>query len=183
MIKKVKLSDLKFYEKNAKDHPSWQIEKIKKSILSFGFRGGVKVCEDLTIIIGHGRVLALKELGCEDVDVEVIEDLKPSDIKAYRIADNKTAESEWLTDLLKADLLELKADDYDLTRTGFSEFEIENFFKDGLDYSDEDKLENNDNELTTSECFISFKCDKSVYFEKIKDVLESNNITHNFKER
>lgn len=128
MIKKVKLSELKFYEKNAKSHPPEQIEKIKKSIQRFGFRGGVKVTSDLIVIAGHGRITALKELGTKEIEVEVIEDLKPEDIKAYRLADNKTAESSWLDDLLVEELKELELLNYDLGLTGFDKKELNKLF-------------------------------------------------------
>ena len=136
MIKKVKIADLKFYEKNAKSHPEEQVEKIKKSIEKFGYRGGIKVMEDLTIIIGHGRILALQKLNWEEVEVEVIEDLKPEDIKAYRLADNKTAESDWLEIFLSQDMRELEKLNYDLSYTGFDNEELDRLLLSPKDIED-----------------------------------------------
>jgi len=138
MMKKVKIADLKFYEKNAKAHPEEQVEKIKKSIEKFGYRGGIKVMEDLTIIIGHGRILALQKMGRDEVEVEVIDDLKPEDIIAYRLADNRTAESKWLDTLLAEEIKALEELDYDLSLTGFDEYEISAIIDSLIDPDDKD---------------------------------------------
>lgn len=124
MMEKIQLSRIKFYDNNAKKHPPEQIEKIKRSIQQFGFRGGVKVTPDLTLIAGHGRVIALREMGVLEVEVEVIEDLKPEDIKAYRLADNRTAESKWDENFLAQEMQELQDSNYDLSLTGFDDNEI-----------------------------------------------------------
>jgi len=128
---KVKIENLKFYSKNAKAHPPEQIEKIKRSIEKFGFRGAIQATEDLTIVAGHGRIMALKELGHKEVETEIIKDLKPEDIKAFRLSDNKTAESNWIEDLLQEELKELNNTDYDLSLTGFNDDEIKRLL-DGL---------------------------------------------------
>jgi len=128
MKKTLKIADLVYYEKNAKQHPPEQIDRIKRSIERFGFRGGIQVTIENVIITGHGRIAALKELGHKEVEVDVIEDLKPDDIKAFRIADNKTAESDWDFELLKSDMLDLKTEKYDLSLTGFDRAEIDDIF-------------------------------------------------------
>jgi DNA modification methylase len=126
--KKIKVNDLIPYDKNPKMHPQEQVDKIKKSIQNFKYRGGIKITEENIIVIGHGRVEALKQLGHGDdeIQVEVIKDLSKHDIKAYRIADNKTAESEWDLDLLYGDITDIKTEvpEYDLTKTGYSMDEL-----------------------------------------------------------
>ena len=57
------------------------------------------------IVAGHTRLLAAKKLGIESVPCVIADDLTPAQIKAYRIADNKTAEfAEWDDELLKIEL-------------------------------------------------------------------------------
>lgn len=131
MIKKVKLDDLVPYKNNTKNHPLEHINKIKNSINKYGFRGGIKITKDNIIIVGHGRVLALKELGIKEIDVEVIDDLSDEDIKAYRIADNKTAESDWIFDNLQNELIELNTNNYDLSNIGFEQYELDNLLNTG----------------------------------------------------
>ena len=75
------------------------------SIQEFGFRQPIVVDEDGVIICGHTRCKAAQKLGLEKVPVHVAKDLTPEQIKAYRIADNKTAElAEWNYELLPIEL-------------------------------------------------------------------------------
>ena len=68
-VVKLKLKDLKQYKKNAKLHPKEQIEQIKESIIQFGFNDPIAIWGNDNIIVeGHGRYLALKELGYKEVD-------------------------------------------------------------------------------------------------------------------
>jgi DNA modification methylase len=71
------------------------------------------------IIAGHTRVLAAKRLGLETVPCIVADDLTPEQVKAFRLADNKTAEmAEWDAELLSLELFNLK--DFSMERFGFS---------------------------------------------------------------
>ena len=75
------------------------------SIREFGFRQPIVVDAEGVIICGHTRYKAAQKLGLEKVPVHVAKDLTPEQIKAYRIADNKTAElAEWDFDLLPIEL-------------------------------------------------------------------------------
>ena len=68
-IVKIKIEDLKPYENNAKIHTEEQIEQIKKSIEEFGMNDPIAVWgEENTIVEGHGRLEALKELGYTEID-------------------------------------------------------------------------------------------------------------------
>ena len=62
-IEKVKIADLREYEKNAKLHPQEQINKIKRSIQEFGNNDPIAIDENNIIIEGHGRLQALEQLG------------------------------------------------------------------------------------------------------------------------
>jgi len=74
---------------------------------------------------GYPRWKAARKLGLEKVPVHVARDLSPEQIRAYRIADNKTAElAEWDYELLPIELADLQGMDYDLAALGFSEDEL-----------------------------------------------------------
>jgi ParB-like chromosome segregation protein Spo0J len=93
------------------------------------------------IVCGHTRYKAAK-LGLEKVPVHVATDLTPEQIRAYRIADNKTGElAGWDYDLLPIELTELKRLDYDLGLLGFDADELAKLLdptlKDGLTDPDE----------------------------------------------
>jgi DNA modification methylase len=118
------------------------VDAVAASIREFGFRQPIVVDAEGVIICGHTRYKAALKLGLEKVPVHVAKDLTPEQIKAYRIADNKTAElSEWNYDLLPIELGELAACNYDLGLLGFDQDELAKLFapgpKDGLCDPDE----------------------------------------------
>ena len=113
------------YSNNAKTHPTEQIDKIAASIASFGFDQPIVVDGDGVIIKGHGRREASLRLGLDRVPVLVRDDLSVAEIKAARIADNKTAESPFDEDMLRVELEALMEDDFDLSLTGFDLEEID----------------------------------------------------------
>ena len=108
---------LKPYSKNAKVHDSTQVSHIANSIREFGFRQPIVIDKDNVIVIGHGRLLAAKELGLETVPCARADDLNDEQIKALRLADNKTNESEWDIDLLNVELDNIF--DIDMEQFGF----------------------------------------------------------------
>jgi len=80
------------------------IAKVAESIRLYGYQQPIITDKDLTIIAGHSRYQALKELGWTEVPV-LIADMDPKKAKEYRVIDNRTNEySSWSPDLL----LELK---------------------------------------------------------------------------
>jgi DNA modification methylase len=128
-VKFVELDKIIPYVNNPKAHPDDQIKKIASSIKEFGFKVPIIVDKDFVIIAGHGRYYAAKLLGLDKVPVIIAEDLTPAQVKAFRIADNKVAESEWDYESLLAELEQLKDLDYDIELTGFDEEEIERLIK------------------------------------------------------
>ncbi len=113
------------YVNNQKKHPTEQVEKIMGSIKEFGVINPIIVDKDNVIIAGHGRYKALKRLGYEEVPVLRAEHLTPTQVKAYRIADNKLAElAIWDEELLAIDLSELDAVAFDMDVLGFNENEL-----------------------------------------------------------
>lgn len=109
--------DITPYGQNAKKHPEEQVEHIANSIKEFGFRQPLVIDKDGVLIIGHGRLLAAKKLGLETVPVVKADDLTEEQVKALRLADNKTNESDWDFGLLDAELDEII--DIDMTDFGF----------------------------------------------------------------
>lgn len=118
-IIEVKVSDLKPYKENAKKHPKKQIDLLKANITKFGFTTPVLIDKNNSVIAGHGRLLAMKELGKESVPCVMMGDLTEEEVKALRLADNRIAEmGEWDMDLVIAELKDISAPLLDLT--GFS---------------------------------------------------------------
>lgn len=111
------------YENNAKQHPDEQVEHIANSIREFGFRQPIVVDADNVVVIGHGRLLAAKKLGLETVPVVRADDLTEAQVKALRLADNKTNESGWDFTALEAELDELSAE-FDMSEFGFTSTDV-----------------------------------------------------------
>lgn len=116
-IKQMSVKDIVPYEKNAKKHPAQQVEHIANSIKEFGFQQPLVVDKNNVLVIGHGRLLAAKKLGMESVPCVCADDLTDEQIKALRLADNKTNESEWDFDLLDMELDDIL--DIDMSDFGF----------------------------------------------------------------
>jgi ParB-like chromosome segregation protein Spo0J len=107
------------------------ITKVSASIKEFGFKQPIVVDTDMVIVAGHTRYEASKKLGLEQVPVVIADDLTEAQIKAYRIADNKTNEyAEWDYDLLKLEIDDLIELNYDLDLTSYDQNEIKNLYKD-----------------------------------------------------
>lgn len=131
------------YINNPKQHPADQVDRIVSSIKNYGFTVPMVIDGQNEIIMGHGRLLAAKKLGMEEVPCIVRDDLTESQVKALRIADNKVSESEWDIEILLAEVdgledftgfvpeeleslnFELPADNKDIDEESFAETESE----------------------------------------------------------
>ena len=122
-IRNVPLDAIQPYERNPRKNQA--VDKVAASIQEFGFRQPIVVDTEMVIIAGHTRYQAAQQLGLEMVPIHVATDLDPDKVRAYRLADNRTAEdAEWDKDLLMLELGELRDFDYDLNLTGFNEREL-----------------------------------------------------------
>ena len=123
-----KIGELIPYTGNARTHSDKQIAQIAASIRKFGFTNPVLIDEDGSIVAGHGRVAAAKQLGIAEVPTIVLGHLTPTERRAYVIADNRLAElAGWDREILKIEfqaLAELDLD-FDLEITGFETAELD----------------------------------------------------------
>ena len=101
----MKPSELIAFKNNSRKHDAEQIERIKKSIVEFGFINPVLIDEDNTIIAGHARVQSAVALSLKEVPTIRVSHLSENQIKAYVIADNRLAElSTWDNEMLGFEL-------------------------------------------------------------------------------
>ena len=120
-----KTADLIPYVNNARTHSEQQVLQIAASIKEFGFNSPVLVDGDNGIIAGHGRVMAAKKLGLDEVPTIELKHLTKTQKKAYILADNRLAlNSGWDNDLLALELGELSDDGFDLDLLGFDDTEL-----------------------------------------------------------
>lgn len=111
----MKISDIKPYDRNAKQHPKRHIEQIAASIKEFGFNQPIVLDKNNVIIVGHGRYEAAKILGLTEVPTITV-DLTEEQAKAYRLADNQlNALTGFDMDLVVEELKGLSDEMFDLT--------------------------------------------------------------------
>lgn len=110
------------YASNARTHSPQQIEQIARSIREFGFVNPVLVDSEGGIIAGHGRVLAARSLGMQEVPTIDVHWLTPAQRRAYILADNQLAlNAGWDEALLAQELGSLREIGFDLTLLGFAD--------------------------------------------------------------
>ncbi len=110
------------------------VDKVASSIKNFGFKNPILIDKDNEIIAGHTRLKAARKLGLEEVPTIKVEDLTDAQVKAFRIADNKTAEfAEWDFGLLEVELEGL-GDEF----TGFDIDELGELFNDDTEVIEDD---------------------------------------------
>ena len=110
-------ASLKPYPNNPRNNKK-AIDAVAESIKRFGFNVPITVDEDMVVATGHTRLEAAKRLGLTKVPVIVLRDLSEEEIKAWRLADNKTAElATWDEKKLKLEIEGLTG--IDLSLFGF----------------------------------------------------------------
>lgn len=125
----VPLSKLVPYINNARTHSPEQVTKLRSSLREFGFVNPVIIDRDYGIIAGHGRVMAAKEEGIDEVPCVFVDYLTEAQKKAYIIADNRFAQDAgWDEELLRIEIEALQGMDFDAGLTGFNDDEIADLF-------------------------------------------------------
>jgi DNA modification methylase len=130
-IEQISVGKLMPYARNARTHSEDQIAQIAASISEFGFVNPILVGDDNGIIAGHGRLLAAKMLGLDEVPVIRLAHLTETQRRALVIADNKIAENAgWDEEMLKLELQSLQDEMFDLDLLGFSDEALEELLED-----------------------------------------------------
>lgn len=118
-IKHMKIEDLIPYENNPRNNDN-AVEFVANSIKEFGWKQPIVIDKNNVIIAGHTRLKAAERLGLESVPCLLADDLTHEQVRAYRLADNKTSEiSEWNFESLEGELNELKDIGMDMKDFGF----------------------------------------------------------------
>lgn len=121
-IKYIPVADLIPYAANSRTHSDAQVAQIAASIREFGFTNPILINGENTIIAGHGRLMAARKLGLEEVPTIVLDHLSKAQQKALVIADNQLAlNAGWDVDMLKAEIEDLNLEDFDLSLLGFDD--------------------------------------------------------------
>jgi DNA modification methylase len=125
-IEQIGIATLIPFAKNSRTHSDAQVAQIAASIREFGFTNPVLIDEANGIIAGHGRVMAARKLKLTEIPCIRLVHLTDAQKRAYVIADNKLAlNAGWDEAMLKLELADLKALDFDLNLTGFNTDEID----------------------------------------------------------
>lgn len=130
-VRNLKIDDIKPYENNPRNNLD-AVDATANSIKEFGWRQPIVVDKDKVIVAGHTRYYAAKKLGYDVVPVVDASDLSDEQVRAYRLADNKTGElAEWDFKLLDTELQDIL--DIDMSDFGFE-----------LDISEDEEVKEDD---------------------------------------
>tara|TARA_R100001440_G_scaffold17338_1_gene29284 strand:- start:1188 stop:2318 length:1131 start_codon:yes stop_codon:yes gene_type:complete len=152
-IEQADINSIKPYPNNPRKLSDEAIEKVANSIKEFGFRQPIVVDKDRVIVVGHTRFRASKKLGYKKVPITIAYNLTPSQINAYRIADNRTnEEADWDNDLLNLEIKELQTQDYALEVLGFDDRELDKIlFEEKTGLTDDDQIPDDPKNIRTKE--------------------------------
>ena len=177
-VKMTPVDDIRQYENNPRINEA-SVDLVAASIHEFGFQQPIVVDKNMVIIVGHTRYLAAKSIGMTEVPVVVASHLTDEQVKAYRLADNKTAErSVWDMELLNIELGVLDLSDWDMEKFGFDNIQ-DAMLMQNIDSEEEPKSENlvpyNKSHFLVSVDITNIESVKSVLslissIEKISDV-------------
>ena len=130
-IKRKKVDALIPYARNARTHSDEQVAQLAASIKEWGWTTPVLVDEDGEIIAGHGRVMAARKLGIEEVPTMTASGWTKAQKQAYVLADNQLPQNAgWDMDLLSVEMKDLDAEGFDLSLIGFGDDMLANMLVD-----------------------------------------------------
>ena len=102
------------------------VDRMCSAIAEFGFRIPIVARSDGTVVDGHLRLKAARKLGLENIPVVLADELTNSQIKAFRLLANRSANwAEWDDELLHLELEDLREADFDLDLTGFDSADLD----------------------------------------------------------
>lgn len=164
-----RLDEIRPYENNPRRNDE-AVQYVAESIRQFGWKQPIVIDKDGVIIVGHTRYKAAQQLSLDRVPCLVAEDLSPEQVKAYRLADNKTGEiAEWDFGTLEEELAELvdSLTDIDMADFGFT-VKIDEYPK----YDELDADTHTDDKTVARLVFRTYK-DYARHEDEIKDFAES----------
>ena len=130
-IEKRKVDDLIPYARNSRTHSDEQVAQIAASINEWGWTTPILIDEDGGLIAGHGRVMAARKLGIEEVPTMTATGWTEAQKKAYIIADNQLPQNAgWDMDMLKVEMMDLDGEGFDLDLIGFDGDMVANLLND-----------------------------------------------------
>lgn len=151
-VEQWKIGNVKPYENNPRRNDD-AAEKVANSIREFGFQQPIVVDSEGVVIVGHTRLKAAQSLGMDEVPVVVAEDLTDEQVRAYRLADNKTGElASWDWDALNLELEDIDWLDMNMEQFGFSTLT----FIDATVDDEETKLQRFDEYAQEAELYTNF---------------------------
>lgn len=176
-IKDMQISELKPYENNPRINDK-AVDYVANSIKEFGFKVPIIIDKDDVIVAGHTRLKAAEKLGLKSVPVIVADDLTPEQIKAFRLADNKTSEfAEWDSNKLFQELSELNQISFDMSVFGFTDEEKE---KSEKEYTTKTNIPQY--EIQGEKPEIEELCDTNKQMDLIEEIESAEGITKDEKE-
>lgn len=162
-IEMVRIEDITPYANNPRDN-SGAVDAVAASIQEFGFLNPIEVDDEGVIIRGHTRYAAAQKLGLKEVPVTRADDLTQEQARAWRLADNKTAElAEWDDEKKAAELEDLQAFEPTMTVFGFDESE----WGEAREEVDDEGEENNRGQLPTNQYAVIVMCKSEAHQEVV----------------
>jgi DNA modification methylase len=141
-IERRKVADLIPYARNARTHSDEQVAQIAASINEWGWTTPVLIDDKGGIIAGHGRVMAARKLGIDEVPTMTATGWTKAQKAAYVLADNQLPQNAgWDSDMLKLEIMDLDSEGFDLSLMGFNDDMLANMLKEETEgLTDEDAV-------------------------------------------
>lgn len=130
------------YINNARTHSPEQIKKLRASLREFGFVNPVIIDREYNVIAGHGRIMAAKEEGLDEVPCVYADHLTEAQKKAYILADNRMAlDADWDEEMLRVEIDALREMEFDPMLAGFDEKELAALYAGNSDDTEDDDFD------------------------------------------
>lgn len=156
-LRTVSIEEIVPYERNPRKNDI-AVDDVAESIRQCGYVQPIVVDEEMTVLAGHTRLKALKQLGWKECEVMIVTGLTAEQKKKYRLLDNKSAErSGWDFELLDWELEDLDFEGYDF-----------GFDTEALDIFDDSEIDNDNYKAPDKTELICPKCGHKDSKERFK---------------